>query len=225
MNPDQPSREQIEARITALLLGELPADEAALLRYTIAQDPALQKLHDQLQSALPLVREAAKHPADAPAEKPAPLKLSTDRREKLLAHFKIPRPQAPQEPLFWLKRIEMPRLIPTLVAVAIIALLAAMLLPARWLRQKGDGNIYRPNTKQKKTSWKRKGVRGQARCHAERTSSPSTQRGCACGHCRADKFASRHHAWARTTDCPTTRCAAGADCFARRSARVRPTCR
>jgi len=43
MNPDQPSREQIETRITALLLGELPADEAALLRYTISQDPALKK--------------------------------------------------------------------------------------------------------------------------------------------------------------------------------------
>ena len=32
MNPNQPSREEIELRLTALLLGELPADEAALLR-------------------------------------------------------------------------------------------------------------------------------------------------------------------------------------------------
>ena len=76
MNPDQPSREQIEARITALLLGELPADEAALLRYTLAQDPALQQLHDELQSALGLVREAAKHPAEGPVEKAPPRKLS-----------------------------------------------------------------------------------------------------------------------------------------------------
>ena len=64
MNPDQPSREQIETRLTALLLGELPADEAALLRYTMAQDPALQQLHDELQATLVLVREAAKHPAE-----------------------------------------------------------------------------------------------------------------------------------------------------------------
>jgi hypothetical protein len=28
MNPDQPSRDEIEAKLTALLLGELPADEA-----------------------------------------------------------------------------------------------------------------------------------------------------------------------------------------------------
>ena len=55
MNPDQPSREQIETRLTALLLGELPTEEAALLRYTIAQDPALQKLHDELQATLVLV--------------------------------------------------------------------------------------------------------------------------------------------------------------------------
>ncbi|HEX4348844.1 MAG TPA: hypothetical protein VH251_00580, partial [Verrucomicrobiae bacterium] len=129
MNPDQPSREQIEARITALLLGELAAEEAALLRYTIAQDPALKQLHDQLQSALPLVREAAKHPADAPAEKPAPLKLSADRREKLLAHFNAPRPQAPPEPLFWLKRIETRSLVQLAVVVAIIGLLASLAVP------------------------------------------------------------------------------------------------
>ena len=48
MNSDQPSRENIEARITALLLDELPADEAQLLRYTISQDAALKKLHDEL---------------------------------------------------------------------------------------------------------------------------------------------------------------------------------
>jgi len=130
MNPDQPSREQIETRITALLLGELPADEAALLRYTISQDPALKKLHDQLESALPLVREAAKHPAEALVEKPAPLKLSANRREQLLAHFKTPRPQATKEPLFWLKKIRVPSLIEVLVAVAIVAVLAAMLLPS-----------------------------------------------------------------------------------------------
>ncbi len=120
MNPDQPSRERIEARITALLLGELPAEEAALLRYTIAQDPALQKLHDQLQSALPLVREAAKHPADAPAEKPAPLKLSADRRKQLLAHFETPLPETPKEPLFWLKRIKVSTLVKVLSVVAIL---------------------------------------------------------------------------------------------------------
>ena len=128
MNPDQPSREQIEARITALLLGELPADEAQLLRYTISQDAALKKLHDELAQTIVLVREAEKNPAAMSGEN-APLKLSEERRQKLLAHFQTPRPQAAKE-LFWLKRIEIPHLVTVLALVAVMAVLAAMLLPA-----------------------------------------------------------------------------------------------
>jgi Mg-chelatase subunit ChlD len=129
MNPDQPSREQIEARLTALLLGELPADEAALLRYTMAQDPALQKLHDELQATLVLVREAEKNPAGPAVEKAAPLKLSDERRQKLLAHFKTPRPKVAREPLFWLKRIKVRSLVQIAVVMAVIGLLAALSMP------------------------------------------------------------------------------------------------
>jgi len=128
MNPDQPSREQIEARITALLLGELPADEAQLLRYTISQDAALKKLHDELAQTIVLVREAEKNPAAMSGENVS-LKLSDERRKKLLAHFQTPRPQAAKE-LFWLKRIEIPHLVTVLALVAVMAVLAAMLLPA-----------------------------------------------------------------------------------------------
>ena len=124
---NQPSREDIEVRLTALLLGELPDDEAQLLRYTLSQDAALKQLHDELAQTIVLVREAAKTPAEAPAEKTAPLKLAEERREKLLAHFKTPRKP---DPLFWLKRIEMPGLIPVLVCIALVTLVAAMLLPA-----------------------------------------------------------------------------------------------
>ena len=101
MNPDQPSREQIEVRITALLLGELPPDEAQLLRYTMAQDPGLQALHDELELAMGLVREAAKHPAEEAVAKSAPLRLSAERRRILLAHFRTPPGKA--EPLFWFR--------------------------------------------------------------------------------------------------------------------------
>ena len=127
MNPNQPSREQIEARITALLLGELPADEAQLLRWTIAQDAALQKLQQELASTIVLVREAEKNPAPASGEN-IPLKLSDERRKKLLAHFQTPRPQAAKE-LFWLKRIEIRPLVPALVVLGIVALLAAISIP------------------------------------------------------------------------------------------------
>ena len=124
---NQPSREQIEARITALLLGELPAAEAELLRWTIAQDAGLQKLHDELQSTIVLVREAVKPAAAATVEKNAPLKLSDERRRILLAHFKTPRPK----PSIWVRPIiQVPRLVTVLALVALVALVAAMLLPA-----------------------------------------------------------------------------------------------
>lgn len=125
MNPDQPSREQIEARLTALLLGELPAAEAELLRWSIARDPELRALHDQLKLTIGFVREAMKNPAGAPAEREAPMKMSQERRQRLLAHFKTERPKPLVPPL----RRGLSPLIVTLVVVAVIALLAAMLLP------------------------------------------------------------------------------------------------
>jgi secreted protein with Ig-like and vWFA domain len=144
MNPDQPSREQIEARLTALLLGELPAAEAELLRWTISRDPELQKQHDQLKVTMGFVREAMKNPTGAPLNKETPLKMAQERRQTLLTHFKTARPQSAHKPeSFWLKRIDiLPRkvspLIPALVVIAIIALLAAALLPVLGRREKGS---------------------------------------------------------------------------------------
>ncbi|MEY4917847.1 MAG: hypothetical protein RL616_1760, partial [Verrucomicrobiota bacterium] len=126
MNPDKPSRDEIEVKLTALLLGELPAAEAKLLRYTISQDASLQKLHDELESTIVLVREVAKNPAEASGEKTVPLKLSDARRGKLLAHFKTPRPQES----FWIKRLELPRLVTALAVIALVAVVAAMLMPS-----------------------------------------------------------------------------------------------
>ncbi len=138
MNPENPLRNEVEARLTALLLGELPENEAALLRWAISQDAELQKLHDRLKLTVGLVREVAKNPEAAPAEAAA-LKLSAERRAKLLAHFKSPRPApkpqpAPIQELPWLKRIDLSRIhSPNLLAVfavlAVVALLAAISLP------------------------------------------------------------------------------------------------
>ena len=60
MNPDQPRtpREELELRVTSLLLGELPAAEAAAVREAIAKDPELAKLHDDLKQTIHLVRVA-----------------------------------------------------------------------------------------------------------------------------------------------------------------------
>ncbi len=88
MNPDAPRtpQEELEIRITALLMGELPPDEAAALLAQIAADPELTALHTRLRHAVDLLREARTLPEQpAPA---TPMKLSKERREKLLAQFR-----------------------------------------------------------------------------------------------------------------------------------------
>lgn len=126
MKPDspQPSREEIEARLTALLLGELPAEEASLLRWAITQDPQLAKLHDRLKLTIGLVREVAASPVESTSAQTAPLKLSDERREKLLAHFKTiaPKELVPLVPP--LEQTVIPWLRP--LAVAAVVILAAM---------------------------------------------------------------------------------------------------
>ena len=89
MNPQSP-REEIEIRITALLMGELSPDEAAALHTRIAADAELTALHARLGRALGLLREACAIP-EQPAP-PVPARLSDERRERLLAHFQGAKP-------------------------------------------------------------------------------------------------------------------------------------
>ena len=105
MNPDAPRTpsEELEIRITALLMGELPPDEAAALLAQIAADPELTALHARLRHAVDLLREARtlpEHPAPA-----TPMKLSKERREKLMARFQELKPMPP------LKSVPSPRTI------------------------------------------------------------------------------------------------------------------
>lgn len=96
-------------RLTALLLGQLSADEAAAMRQALAADPELQRWHDRLRQTIGLVREAV-GPAGAgpslgagreagaegettPATPAEPLRLSADRRAALLASFKTVGPE------------------------------------------------------------------------------------------------------------------------------------
>lgn len=137
MNPESPKtpREALEARLTALLLGELSADEAAAVRRALAQDAALTKLHDQLQATIGLVRETVATQAGPVAEQP-PLKLSDDRREKLLAHFKTV-PLLPK--LASDQKAKRSWLIPMSVAAALVVLLGiavSLLQPS--LKQMGS---------------------------------------------------------------------------------------
>jgi len=95
MNADFPQneREQLEAKLTALLLGELPADEAIALGKAMERDPKLAALYERLKATIGLVRESAANPAAETTAQAEPLKLSEERREKLLAQFKTLAPK------------------------------------------------------------------------------------------------------------------------------------
>src|ERR1035438_10930271 len=95
MNPDSPMdpRSALESSLTALLLGELPHEEAAALHQKLAQDAELAKLYERLKQTINLVRETLATPAAQTADQPTPLKLGDQRREKLLQHFKTVTPK------------------------------------------------------------------------------------------------------------------------------------
>src|SRR5881296_3099839 len=100
VTPDTPKspREELEARLTALLLGELSAEEAAALRQAIGQDPELARLENQLKETIGLVRQAAASKDEKTVEPAAALLLSAERREKLLASFKTTRLEIHKKP-------------------------------------------------------------------------------------------------------------------------------
>jgi Mg-chelatase subunit ChlD len=125
MTPDLPqnNRDQLEAKLTALLLGELPPHEEAALHRAMDEDPGLAELYDRLKHTIDLVRESATSPAAETGPQPAPLKLSPDRREKLLAHFKTVTPKEFVQP----RRQKAPKELKILmVAAAIVITLLPM---------------------------------------------------------------------------------------------------
>jgi hypothetical protein len=65
MNPDKPQtpREELEVRLTALLMGELSPEEAAAMQTLMANDAELTALHARLRQAIELLREAIAIPS------------------------------------------------------------------------------------------------------------------------------------------------------------------
>ena len=127
MNPESPldPRQALEASLTAMLLGELPEDQAAFLRQAIASDAELAKLHARLQHTIGLVRETAATSATEPAKQPEPLRLSEERRQQLLQSFKTIAPKefvsAPKPRVRWL--------VPAAVAAGVLLVVGGLLLP------------------------------------------------------------------------------------------------
>ncbi len=95
MNPDQPQspREEVEARVTALLLGELPREESLEVLKLIGQDKELARLHDRLKRTIDLVRQAAKDAPSHLAPPPQSLKLSPEKRQKMLQSSRTVQPK------------------------------------------------------------------------------------------------------------------------------------
>ena len=135
MNPELPQnlREEMESRVTALLLGELSVEEAAAVREAVAKDPELAKLHDDLEATVQLVRSAATQEVESIAIEAAPPKLSEARRKKLLSAFVIPPLKSKDrkpKPVFRLGLVELA------AVLAILVTLAAMLWPDAYLAKR-----------------------------------------------------------------------------------------
>src|SRR5688572_22252667 len=128
MNPESPKNpgEELELRITALLLGELTEDEASALRQTIAQDAELSRLHDRLKFAIELTRETTVAPSEEEAEKPDTLKLAPERRAKLLAAFAAPK----MIKLVAARRKHRRELLALAAMLAVLLAVASVLLPS-----------------------------------------------------------------------------------------------
>jgi anti-sigma factor RsiW len=122
MNPEKPMtpREELEVRVTALLMGELPPEEAEVLEAQIAVDQELRTLHERLRRAVELLREASAMP-EQPAP-PMPATLSEERRKRLLEHFKVvtPLPSAAKPRRNW------KWIVPLGLAASLIALLGGV---------------------------------------------------------------------------------------------------
>jgi Mg-chelatase subunit ChlD len=142
MNPEMPQKPQdeLEARLTALLLGELPHEQAAAMHQKLAQDAELAKLYERLKRTINLVRETLASPAAQTADQPTPPKLSAERRQKLLQQFKTVAPKEFVQP----RRRAMPWLVPVGIAAAFVVILGGLFLPAlSKAKSKGQSLAFR----------------------------------------------------------------------------------
>lgn len=127
MNPNKPSPppDDFESKITALLLGELAPDEARAVEQAIAADTTLTALRDRLRTILPLVRQAVVGPeASAGSSANAP-RLSAERRDSLLRHFKTIVPR-----WFDLPRSRWQSWLIPMTAAAVLIVMASLVLPS-----------------------------------------------------------------------------------------------
>ena len=123
------SREQTEARIVALLLGEASPFEQAALSDLLRQDATLAAFHDEMKHVLSLVQAASAKNETTHTPTPAPPKLKPEKMRALNALFNQDAPVTRHEVVipFWRK----PWFIPASIAAGLVLLFAVGLsLPA-----------------------------------------------------------------------------------------------
>jgi Mg-chelatase subunit ChlD len=128
MNPENPTdpRQALEPSLTALLLGELPDDQARFVRQAIATDPELAKTFERLKQTTALIRETEARPIEEPAAPRVMPKLSEARRQELLNCFKTVQPEQFKNRA----RTNNSWLLPVAAAAVLTLVLASALLPA-----------------------------------------------------------------------------------------------
>ncbi|MGB0578859.1 MAG: YfbK domain-containing protein [Limisphaerales bacterium] len=81
--PNQSSREELEERVIALLMGELDSAAADEIEAALEEDSQLREFHGRMQKTFGLVQEAVSGAEISKA--PTPLKLSPERRDELFS--------------------------------------------------------------------------------------------------------------------------------------------
>ena len=125
---NHPSREELEVRLTAMILGEASPFEQTELRILMEKDPDLARCCTQLGKAAQLIREASLECASGASPQSTPPKLSEERRRALLETLGTPVAKHRQKETQIERRKEIPWLLPLGMAAGIVALLSAVLL-------------------------------------------------------------------------------------------------
>jgi secreted protein with Ig-like and vWFA domain len=137
LDPEKTPRDEMEIRITALLLGELAPEEAAALRQAISQNPELQQIYQRLAQTIELVTAASSTSSES-AEQPR-LRLGEEKRQELLQRFKTVSPKEfkPAVP----KAKTLARWVPYAIAACFVVLVGSRLLP-ELSRAKSKGQTH-----------------------------------------------------------------------------------